>query len=254
MTSAMMIQLATAMPTSTTAAPCARGRCRGVAGDGGAAGHAAPSQRRVKKSIDRRPATPGKLSLPLRRRCLRQAAVRVGLCRFVRLACGPGVARIGIGRSDPGEAEAQVSAEARADLGQALERAYLALGAPAAGPGVAKMCWSAQKCGRKDAKPPSPLARERFGVSCLAMSKEAYMRMTGKLLLAAVAVAALSGTAMAADLPAPAAPAAVAPEVVPPSTSWDGAYIGANIGYSWAESDVTSTTAPDSWNTAAPML
>lgn len=72
------------------------------------------------------------------------------------------------------------------------------------------------------------------------------MRMTGKILLAAIAVAALSGTAMAADLPAPAAPAPAAPEVVP-ATSWDGGYIGANVGYSWAESDVTSSTAPSIW-------
>ncbi len=66
------------------------------------------------------------------------------------------------------------------------------------------------------------------------------MRMSGKILLAAVAVAALSGTAMAADLPSPSAPPEVVP-VAPAPTSWDGAYIGANFGYSWADSDVSST-------------
>lgn len=57
------------------------------------------------------------------------------------------------------------------------------------------------------------------------------MKMTGKLLLATVAVAALSSGAMAADLSIPAAPAPVA--VAPATTNWDGPYIGASIGYGW---------------------
>ncbi|MDR3472734.1 MAG: porin family protein [Devosia sp.] len=58
------------------------------------------------------------------------------------------------------------------------------------------------------------------------------MKMTGKLLLAAAAVAGFSGTAMAADLYVPPAqPAPVAQ--VPAATDWDGPYIGASVGYGW---------------------
>jgi outer membrane immunogenic protein len=67
------------------------------------------------------------------------------------------------------------------------------------------------------------------------------MKMTGKLLLAAAAVAGFSGTAMAADLyvpPAQPAPVAQAPA----STDWDGPYIGASVGYGWGTaSDSTAT-------------
>jgi outer membrane immunogenic protein len=57
------------------------------------------------------------------------------------------------------------------------------------------------------------------------------MKMTGKFLVAAIAAAGISGTAAAADLyvAPPAAPAAVAPA----ATDWDGAYIGAHVGYGW---------------------
>ena len=69
------------------------------------------------------------------------------------------------------------------------------------------------------------------------------MKMTGKLLLAAAAVAVLSGSAVAADLyvpPAQPAPVAVAPA----ATDWDGPYIGASLGYGWGTAD--DTTAGDS--------
>jgi opacity protein-like surface antigen len=68
------------------------------------------------------------------------------------------------------------------------------------------------------------------------------MKMTGKFLLASALVAVASGSAMAADLytPPPAAPVAVAPAV----TDWDGPYIGASVGYGWA--NVTDNTSPDS--------
>lgn len=57
------------------------------------------------------------------------------------------------------------------------------------------------------------------------------MKVTGKFLIAAAAVAGFSGSAMAADLYVPprAAPAAVAPA----ATDWDGAYVGAHVGYGW---------------------
>ena len=63
------------------------------------------------------------------------------------------------------------------------------------------------------------------------------MNMTGKILLSAAAVVAFSSSAMAADLMVPAAPA---PAVVAPSTNWDGAYIGATLGYGWGFADHTS--------------
>jgi opacity protein-like surface antigen len=63
------------------------------------------------------------------------------------------------------------------------------------------------------------------------------MTLTGKLLIAAAAVAAFSGSAMAADLYVPPA-AAAAP--VASSTNWDGAYIGATLGYGWGTFDNTT--------------
>jgi len=75
------------------------------------------------------------------------------------------------------------------------------------------------------------------------------MNMTGKLLLAAAAVAGFSGTAMAADLyvpPAQPAPAAQAPA----QTDWDGPYIGASVGYGWGtatDSTLTDSTGLTGW-------
>lgn len=71
------------------------------------------------------------------------------------------------------------------------------------------------------------------------------MKMTGKLVLAAAAVAGLSGSAMAADLyvpPAQPAPVAAAPA----ATDWDGPYIGASVGYGWGTANDTSVTPNDS--------
>lgn len=60
------------------------------------------------------------------------------------------------------------------------------------------------------------------------------MTLTGKIAIAAAAVAMLSGSAMAADLYVPpAAPAA--PAVT--TTNWDGPYIGATVGYNWYNTD-----------------
>jgi len=56
------------------------------------------------------------------------------------------------------------------------------------------------------------------------------MTLTGKLFIAAAALAAFSGSAMAADLYVP--PAA-APVVAPAASSWDGPYVGASLGYGW---------------------
>ena len=70
------------------------------------------------------------------------------------------------------------------------------------------------------------------------------MKMTGKLVLAAVAAAGFSGTAVAADLyvpPAQPAPVAQAPA----ATDWDGPYIGASLGYGWG---TASNSAPDTAN------
>lgn len=68
------------------------------------------------------------------------------------------------------------------------------------------------------------------------------MKMTGKFVIASAMVIMGSGAAMAADLYAapPPAPVAVAPAV----TDWDGAYLGASVGYGWATA--TDNTAADS--------
>jgi outer membrane autotransporter protein len=73
------------------------------------------------------------------------------------------------------------------------------------------------------------------------------MTLTGKLLIAAAAMAAFSGSAMAADLYVP--PAA-APAAAPATTNWDGAYIGASLGYAWGTATSTApvgTASPGGW-------
>ncbi|HTJ56014.1 MAG TPA: outer membrane protein [Devosiaceae bacterium] len=55
------------------------------------------------------------------------------------------------------------------------------------------------------------------------------MTLTGKILLAAVAVVGFSGCAMAADLSAEPAPAYQPPA----AADWGGAYVGASVGYGW---------------------
>jgi outer membrane immunogenic protein len=62
------------------------------------------------------------------------------------------------------------------------------------------------------------------------------MKLMVKTLLTATAMAALTSGAMAADLYVPPAAPAMAPA---PSTSWDGPYIGATLGYSWGTADST---------------
>lgn len=63
-----------------------------------------------------------------------------------------------------------------------------------------------------------------------------------KLALAAsIALATLSGSAFAADL---AMPAAAPAPVVAPSTTWDGPYIGAHVGYGWGTVSSTIDTGP----------
>jgi outer membrane autotransporter protein len=76
------------------------------------------------------------------------------------------------------------------------------------------------------------------------------MTLTGKLLIAAASVVALSGSAMAADLYVPPAAAPMAP--VAATTSWDGPYIGASVGYAWGTADFASTpttasVSPTGW-------
>jgi outer membrane immunogenic protein len=63
------------------------------------------------------------------------------------------------------------------------------------------------------------------------------MTLTGKLFIAAAALAAFSGSAMAADLYVP--PAAPSAPMVA-STNWDGPYIGASLGYMWANNTSSS--------------
>lgn len=70
-----------------------------------------------------------------------------------------------------------------------------------------------------------------------------------KLLLASAAVAALATGAQAADLGAPRAPIAAA--VMAPAFSWTGFYLGAHVGYGWAQArytDFTATFGPGSIN------
>ena len=61
------------------------------------------------------------------------------------------------------------------------------------------------------------------------------MNLTGKLLLATATVAALSSGALAADLSMPMKPAPIMAPAA--STSWDGPYVGAKIGYGWGTLD-----------------
>ena len=73
------------------------------------------------------------------------------------------------------------------------------------------------------------------------------MKMTGKLMLAAVAVAGFSGSAMAADLyVAPQQPAPIA--AAPAATDWDGPYVGASLGYGWGT--LTDSTAGTTGSTS----
>ena len=66
------------------------------------------------------------------------------------------------------------------------------------------------------------------------------MKLSIRSLLLFAAVAALSTGAMAADL---GMPMKAAPMMAPAaSTSWDGAYIGANVGYAWGTAQATSTS------------
>ncbi len=58
-----------------------------------------------------------------------------------------------------------------------------------------------------------------------------------KFLLASAAVAALATGAQAADLGAPRAPVAAA--VIAPAFSWTGFYLGAHVGYGWAQARYT---------------
>jgi outer membrane immunogenic protein len=67
--------------------------------------------------------------------------------------------------------------------------------------------------------------------------------MTGKLLLAAAAIAGFSGSAIGADLyRAPAQPEAPVAQA-PAATDFDGPYIGASLGYAWGTA--SDATAPD---------
>jgi outer membrane immunogenic protein len=65
------------------------------------------------------------------------------------------------------------------------------------------------------------------------------MNTTAKLLLTVAAFGALSTGAMAADLGMPMRAAPIMAPAV--SSSWDGAYIGANVGYAWGTAQATST-------------
>lgn len=68
------------------------------------------------------------------------------------------------------------------------------------------------------------------------------MTLTGKLFIAAAALAAFSGSAMAADLYVP--PAA-APAAVPAASTWDGPYVGASLGYGWQS--LSGGTSGNGW-------
>lgn len=63
------------------------------------------------------------------------------------------------------------------------------------------------------------------------------MTTTGKILIAAAALAAFSGSAMAADLYVPPAAAPVAAPAA--TTNWDGPYLGASVGYGWQTLNTT---------------
>ena len=74
------------------------------------------------------------------------------------------------------------------------------------------------------------------------------MKLTGKLVLAAVAFTALTGTAMAADLYVPPAAAPVATPVAAPS--WNGPYVGATVGYGWYN---PNSSANNAWSVGAQL-
>jgi len=63
-----------------------------------------------------------------------------------------------------------------------------------------------------------------------------------KFLLASAAVAALASGAQAADLGSPRSPIAAA--VVAPAFSWTGFYLGAHVGYGWAQARYTDFATP----------
>jgi len=80
------------------------------------------------------------------------------------------------------------------------------------------------------------------------------MNMTGKILLAAAAVAGFSGSAMAADLSVP-APAQPAPAYsAPAATDWDGPYIGASVGYGWGTATDNGTGGFGSTSTTGWLI
>jgi outer membrane immunogenic protein len=59
------------------------------------------------------------------------------------------------------------------------------------------------------------------------------MRKLAIILLASAAAVPMASAAQAADLLAPMAPPAAAPAPIAPTTNWQGAYVGANVGYGW---------------------
>jgi outer membrane immunogenic protein len=61
-----------------------------------------------------------------------------------------------------------------------------------------------------------------------------------------IALVALTGGAFSADLSRPVYSAPVAVHVTAPSTSWDGPYVGAHIGYGWGtvSSSLASSASP----------
>jgi outer membrane immunogenic protein len=71
-----------------------------------------------------------------------------------------------------------------------------------------------------------------------------------RLLLTAASIAALAGVAHAADLPnAKGAPVFVPP---PPVFTWTGPYVGAQLGYQWGTSSITSINNATGIATAEP--